>query len=774
MHMILSSLRCGLVVLVLACVLLPTVSPQAQEAALSPEPSARAEAAQDKEAIDRQRIEDLLGTLEDPAAREKFIADLQALIAAQKQLEHEPEKKLVELPPPETLGARLIFAISAGIQSFSERLLQGVAVFKNLPEAKAWLQAQLSDRQARAFWASLLTKFVVLVLGGLVVEWIVGRLLARPRRRLESARSPHVAARLLLVVAHAFLDALPIIAFAATVYLILPFTGTGDRARFVVLAIVNAHIVVGITLIAARMLLMPTASALRPARLSDETAAYLYVWVWRLSAIVIYGYFLAEAAVFLGVDAAARDAFLKLVGLIAVSMLIVLMLQNRKAVSDWLRGHPDAERESTAFGVFRERFADVWHILACIYLAVLYLVWALDIGFAFLLRATVLTVLVLLVTKLLIAASTRVVARVFRISHEMTLRYPGLEARANRYLPVLGRVLRGVILAVAALFILQAWGVESLAWLTSPSGVRFIGTGLGIVVVLTIALIVWEMIGLGLDRYAARVDATSRSSARVRTLLPLLRTVILVVLSVMVGLVVLSQIGINITPLLAGAGVIGLAVGFGSQKLVQDVINGLFVLAEDTISVGDVVNLDGRGGLVEGMTIRHIRLRDFDGSVWTVPFSEVKAILNMTKDYSRYVLNVEVAYKEDVDRVIEVLKRLGDEMRDDPQFGPMILEPIEIVGLDKFGESSMVIKARLTTLPIKQWTVGREFNRRMKKRFDELGIEIPFPTRTIYYGREKDMPVYQAPAALVGEVAKVSTQDGSASTRPQEAAKAAD
>jgi small conductance mechanosensitive channel len=246
----------------------------------------------------------------------------------------------------------------------------------------------------------------------------------------------------------------------------------------------------------------------------------------------------------------------------------------------------------------------------------------------------------------------------------------------------------------------------------------------------------------------ARIDATSRSSARVRTLLPLLRTIIVVTLVIMVGLVVLSQIGINITPLLAGAGVIGVAIGFGSQKLVQDVINGMFILAEDTISVGDVVNLDGRGGLVENMTIRYIRLRDFDGSVWTIPFSEVKAVLNMTKDYSRYVLNVEVAYKEDVDRVIEVLKQLGAEMQKDPEYASLILEPIEVVGLDSFGDSSMVIKARITTLPIKQWSVGREFNRRLKKRFDEMGIEIPFPTRTIYYGREKDVPVYQDQATL--------------------------
>ena len=198
--------------------------------------------------------------------------------------------------------------------------------------------------------------------------------------------------------------------------------------------------------------------------------------------------------------------------------------------------------------------------------------------------------------------------------------------------------------------------------------------------------------------------------------------------------------GLNIQPLpalLAGAGVIGLAVGFGAQTLVKDVITGVFILAEDQFRVGDVVRVNDKSGLVEEITIRTIRLRDLGGNVHMIPFSSVEMVENMTKDFSRYVFDVGIAYREDVDEVIDVLRDLGAEMQADDYYGPLINQPIEIMGLDQFADSAVIIRARLTTKPIKQWEVGREFNRRMKRMFDELGIEIPFPHQTIYFGEDK-------------------------------------
>jgi small conductance mechanosensitive channel len=212
-------------------------------------------------------------------------------------------------------------------------------------------------------------------------------------------------------------------------------------------------------------------------------------------------------------------------------------------------------------------------------------------------------------------------------------------------------------------------------------------------------------------------------------------TFVIIAVTVMM---ILKEFGIEIGPILAAAGIAGLAVGFGAQSLVKDVISGFFILLEDQIRVGDVINIAGKGGLVEKVNLRTTVLRDMAGNVHYVPNGHIDVVTNMTKEYSRYVFDIGVAYRENVDEVIGVIKNIDEEMRNDPEFKDDILEPIEILGLDQFASSSIVIKARTTTLPIKQWRVGREFNRRLKMKFDELGIEIPFPHVTLYMGEGKD------------------------------------
>ena len=180
-----------------------------------------------------------------------------------------------------------------------------------------------------------------------------------------------------------------------------------------------------------------------------------------------------------------------------------------------------------------------------------------------------------------------------------------------------------------------------------------------------------------------------------------------------------------------------LAIGFAGQSLVKDVMNGFFILLWDQIRVGDVVEVSGRGGLVERINLKMTVLRDLAGNVHFVPNSNIDVVTNMTKDYSRYVFDIGVSYREDVDEVTEVLKEIDAELRNDPDFKEDILEPLEIFGLNKFDDFAIIVRARIKTKPIKQWRIGREFNRRLKKKFDEKDIEIPFPHRTIYMGQDK-------------------------------------
>jgi small conductance mechanosensitive channel len=277
-------------------------------------------------------------------------------------------------------------------------------------------------------------------------------------------------------------------------------------------------------------------------------------------------------------------------------------------------------------------------------------------------------------------------------------------------------------------FLDQAWG-----WL--------LATGIRVLVIFILMMIAVKLAGWLTNRIFSsfgRDEDDPERKKRADTLSSLIRYV-LVVSVLAVGLVmILGEFGIAIGPILAAAGIVGLAVGFGAQQLVQDVISGFFIILEDQIRVGDVVQIAGKGGLVEKVNLRMTIIRDLAGNVHFVRNGHIDVVTNMTKEYSRYVFDIGVAYREDVDQVIDVVKQVHAELRQDDEFGKDIIDDIEILGLDQFADSAVIIKARTTTKPIKQWRIGREFNRRLKKKFDELDIEIPFPHTTLYVGQNKD------------------------------------
>jgi len=271
-------------------------------------------------------------------------------------------------------------------------------------------------------------------------------------------------------------------------------------------------------------------------------------------------------------------------------------------------------------------------------------------------------------------------------------------------------------------------------------GEWFVSSGLRIVLVVIMMLIAVKaarILSTRLLTPLAKRKDDAEFHKRAETLGSVIRYVLKIAIMVIGTLMIMRELGIEIGPILAAAGIVGLAVGFGAQNLVQDVISGFFILLEDQIRVGDVVNVADKGGLVEKVNLRMVILRDLAGNVHYVRNGKIDIVTNMTKDFSRYVFDIGVAYREDVDEVIEVIKEVDEDLRNDPDFKDLIIEPIEILGLDQFADSAIVIKARTTTKPIKQWSVGREFNRRLKKRFDELDIEIPFPHVTLYAGQDK-------------------------------------
>lgn len=706
------------------------LGPQPASAQLMPSQAAEKPAAEDGK-VAGSELSTLLEILQDEKRREALVKQLQQ--AGAEDAQTGPEEGA-------DAGAStdLLERLSDRLTSVGETLVKGAEGAIDIGAIGAWADRQISDPDRRALWVDILWKVLLVVVLAFVAEWIIRRLLRRTRQRIEERHDDPVLTRALFLLARTVLDVLPIAGFALAAHLAMPFVRPDDQTSLIALAVIDANVLVRAVMAVGRMVIVPRASGLRLLNLSDRDANYVFIWLRRFAQVSIYGYFLGVVVAVIGAPQAAVDAIYLLVGLLVVLLAIVLILQSRTSVAGWIGGNDD---QMPGIGVFRRRLGDIWHVLAIVYVAAVYVIWALEIedGFRTIFRGTALTFAFLTVAHLLSMGAQRVLSKGLGISEEVRLRFPGLEARANRYFSVLYQVVRVIIYVVAILASLEAWGLGSFEWLTSGTGRRVVAAAVTILIVAVGAIVLWEMVSSSIERYlASGKTGPNAISARAKTLLPLVKNVFMIVLAAIVIMVILSEIGLNIGPLLAGAGIVGLAVGFGAQTLVKDVITGFFILMEDQISVGDVVKVGTHAGLVEGLTIRTISLRDLSGVVHTIPFSEVTTVENMTKDFSRYVFDVGVAYREDVDQVMEVLREIGEGMQADEYYGSLITAPLEILGLDKFADSAVVIRARITTKPIKQWEVGREFNRRMKIRFDELGIEIPFPHRTLYFGVMQD------------------------------------
>lgn len=684
----------------------------------------------------RAEVEALIAEIEDPQARARLVARLELLLAAQDEAQ--------PAPPAAGAVAVLLQQVSGRLERFTAALMAVAGMVREMPQLAGWVNTQLTDAQARARWTEILGRLVLILGAAYGIGYLVRLGTARVRRALvRTGARTTLPERVLQLVGALLLDLVPIAVLAGIGYGAAALLTLRPETRLVALAWVNAGVIVWTALAATRFLLAPATPALRLLPLQDETAVYCDIWVRRFVFVAVYGFFALQTAVLLGLAVPAYAGLMRLFGLFITGLFIVFVLQTRSEVGAWIRGLGTRRTPSRpALGALCERLAVAWPVIAIAYALVLYGVWALEVrdGFLFIVEATVLSLLVIAVVRLVLRGIDAAFARGFRVSAELVNRFPTLEQRANRYLVGLRGTIKVALYLLGVLAFLQAWGLRSFAWLASDSGQALGGTIMTVALIVFLAMVVWEVSSSIIETVLARDadgDGVQDLSPRTRTLLDVARNALLVVLSVVVTLTVLAELGINIGPLLAGAGVVGLAVGFGAQTLVKDIITGAFILLENLFEVGDVIQVGDKAGLVESVTIRRVRLRDLSGTVHTIPFSGISTVSNLTRDFSYYVFDVGVAYREDVDEVMRVLVELGAELQADPEFGPLVIDPMEILGVDAFADSAVIVKARIKTLPIKQWTIGREFNRRMKKRFDELGIEIPFPHRTIYFGEDK-------------------------------------
>ena len=664
--------------------------------------------------VSADELERLVHSLQNGTEREKLIEQLHGLIAAQRGAEKE-----------KPAGAAFFNQVTQQVEAFSGEILAGAAMVVDAPLLLEWASEQASDHAARRLWADAAFAFTLIFGCAALAEWVLRAIMARLLPRLPVRRSDTRLVRVSFALLGLILAALPIAAFAVAAYAVLPaITEPLTHSRITLTVLVNATVEARFLLCVVKWVLLPADSGTVFLPIDPETRNYVYIWVRRFTFWGIFGYALPEAAWWLGIPGALYALLLKTVGLVLAVLAIIFILQNRMTVAAWIAGEPKAA--SSGWSRVRRTLGETWHLLAILYITGAYLIYALHMegGFTYVLRATLLSLILIIAARLLVSLVQRWSRRGFAIKPELKAQFPTLEQRANRYIPILTGLVSVVIYFLALLAVLQAWNIAAFAWFGSDLGRRMTGQALAIGMVLVIALALWEVSASAIERYLSAIDARDvPRRTRIRTLLPLLQTALLGVIIVVTSLMILSHLGIDIAPLLAGAGVVGLAIGFGSQALVKDIITGLFILLEDQIAVGDIVDVGkDHKGVVEAITVRTIRMRDVSGTVHTVPFSEVTSVKNLSKDFSYAIARIAISYREDIDRVVEILRGVSNQLAQDETLKSSILNPFEYMGVDALDESSVVLLVRIRTLPGKQLAVSRTFNRLVKIAFDEHRI----------------------------------------------------
>ena len=757
-----------LLLVALACLLL-ALPARAQDAA-----PAGLTAAQAQQALD---------VLQDEGKRTQLLQTLQTIVKASSNA---PKNGTASIgasanPPAENLGVQLLVQVSDWFGEVSAELAAAARTVSDFPMIWRWLVQLATDPTARQTLIDTAWRLALVILCAFVAEWIIRRAIRRPLAAVDRylparARFPNhreeatgfhdthdlrrwhatlayawqLALRLPFVLARLILDLVPVICFAAIGNLLLA-TDIGREAtpRVVILAMVNAYVLYRGILCLTAALISPASSQPSLLVLRDESAAYLDIWWRRIVVVTVFGVALANIALLLGLYRPAYVAVLRLLMLIVHLFVVIIILQCRRRVADFIRVR---EAASGPVATLRSRLADVWHILAIALDLALWAVWALQVqnGYVLLIRYFLASVAVLAIARLISIATMTALDRIFQISPEFLRQFPGLETRANRYFPALRAIVSIAIAVITFIALLEVWGIDAAAWFASDRiGARLLSALVTISIAGGVALAIWEASNAAIEQHLIRLAREGRHgrAARLRTFLPMLRTTLLSIIVTVVALTALSELGVNIAPLLAGAGIVGIAIGFGSQKLVQDLITGLFLLLENAVQVGDTVTVSGLSGVVENLSIRTIRLRAADGSIHIIPFSSVTSVTNTNRGIGNAAISVNVAYKEDTDRVGALLKQITAEMRADPAFKPMIRGDFDLWGVDRVDAAMATMVGQIECTDVGRWPVQREFYRRMKKRFQELGIEIARPAQTTVV--LQNLPIHRpdAPAA---------------------------
>ncbi len=569
-----------------------------------------------------------------------------------------------------------------------------------------------------------LGELAAVLLSGAVAYWLVRRLTRPQRRRLEALAPGSLSERISAALLRAFYDSLSIAAFAAIAIAAAAMLSGGEATvRTFLLTYVTGAILILLVALASRWLAAPHAPALRLLPIGDEAAGFMHRWVVIFAGVVSITWLTAGLLILSGMPLEAHLVIVLITGAIAAALLIAMILSGRRLVARALaRPQPGGTGGPEAAPGLGAQIGGTWHVLAILYVLLVFALWAASMlarGQTSILAAvgSVALVAVLPVCDRVIHS---VLANMFAGEGDAeTL------ARRQHYVAVIQRGVRIVLAVLAVVLLLEMWGLEifgggsvsSLLWDAS----------LDIAAAMLLAYLGWGLIKVGIDRNLAVREVDGKAvepSARAKTLLPLIRKFVLVVLVVVTVMIILSALGVAIGPLLAGAGVVGLAIGFGAQTLVKDIVAGVFFLIDDAFRVGEYIEMGDIRGEVEAISLRSLRLRHHRGAIHTIPFGELKSVTNYNRDWTIYKMTFRVPFDTDIDQVKKIFKTIGKEMMVDEELGPKLLEPLKSQGVMEIDDSAMLIRAKFMCKPREQFILRREAYKRIKAAFAEAGIEF--------------------------------------------------
>lgn len=511
---------------------------------------------------------------------------------------------------------------------------------------------------------------------------------------------------------------------------------------------INAFVLVELVKVAIRALFAARYDSLRLLNIESSVAGWWSIRLRWFVGVIGYGLLVAVPIVNAQLSFFLGAVLTFLVMGAAYVYALKVIFSNRKLLTERLK--QKAETASIGFfSVLYRLFARLWVLLAVIYFTWLFVASQIDPAGAlpFMLSATIQTAVIAGIGVGLSGLLSRAIGHRMVFPESIRDKLPMLESRVNSYVPTALKVIRVVIMIVVIAMIANAWTVFDLnGWLSSNAGLTMLSVSAKVALILVASALLWLVAASVIEHRLSPNTGRGAPTARQQTLLVLFRNALAILIATFTIMITLSQIGVNIGPLIAGAGVFGLAIGFGAQKLVQDIITGVFIQLENAMNTGDVVTVGGVTGTAERLTIRSVSIRDIDGAYHIVPFSSASVVSNFMRDWAYFRTEYGIAYREDIDNAIYYLREAFDDLKADPDHGPNILEDMTVPGVTALADSSVNIRIMIKTKPGTQWGVGRAFNRLVKIHFDRAGIEIPFPHQTLWFGEDRHG---QSPAANV-------------------------